>query len=397
MKRILYVQSDSKLNGSGKALLNIISTIKGKYEIEVFLPNANDELGKKLQGIGIRCVGCPFPVRWYPKFKKIWKIYKNIRPVHDFTIGLFDEITAMKTLNREVNFFKPDIIHTNVGPVDIGYKIAHKHQIPHIWHLREYQDLDFGAHYFPNEKTFYSLIHSKDTHNIAITQGIYNHFHLDRNKDEVIYDGVIDANISPLYSTESPIGGRFFLYVSGVVSEKKGATDALLSFCKFAKENKDFKLVYVGQYYERDIFYQKLQSIIKENNLESRVLFLGRRNTEEVYNLMHHASAFLMLSKFEGFGFTTTEAMFNKCLVIGRNTAGTKEQFDNGLSFTGNEIGIRVENTDDIINAMRLVSNMNGNCRITRMIEDAKKTVDNLYTFQKYADNICRLYGYYCG
>mgnify|MGYP003400499378 FL=1 len=46
MKKILYVQSDPKLNGSGKALLNLIISIKDQYEIEVFLPDANDELGK---------------------------------------------------------------------------------------------------------------------------------------------------------------------------------------------------------------------------------------------------------------------------------------------------------------------------------------------------------------
>ena len=35
--------------------------------------------------------------------------------------------------------------------------------------------------------------------------------------------------------------------------------------------------------------------------------------------------------------------MYNHCLVIGRNTAGTKEQFDNGLDQTGEEIGLRFD------------------------------------------------------
>lgn len=40
--------------------------------------------------------------------------------------------------------------------------------------------------------------------------------------------------------------------------------------------------------------------------------------------------ALIVPSPFEAFGLITAEAMFNKCLVIGRDTAGTKEQFDNG-------------------------------------------------------------------
>lgn len=390
--KILYIQSDPKLNGSGKALFNLISSIHKENEIEVFMPNANDELGKRLKDIGVKSIGCPFKLRWYPKLKRTWKLYKNLRPIRDFLLGLFEEYSAKSSLEKEVRRFAPDIIHTNVGPVDIGYKVAQKYGIPHVWHIREYQDLDFGACYFPSAKTFRRLIHSSKTHNIAITKGVFNHFLLDKKKDSVIYDGVIDGTLHPWYSKESPIEGKYFLYVSGSVSENKGATDALLSFCEFAKENKEFKLVYVGLYYQRDLYYQKLQSTISKHNLNNRVLFLGRQKSKDVYNLMYHASAFLMLSKFEGFGFTTVEAMFNRCLVIGRNTAGTKEQFDNGLSLTGHEIGLRVNDNPETVNAMRWISNCMDSQEIEQIKTNAKRTVTELYTFQKYVLNILSVY-----
>lgn len=392
MKKILYVQSDSKLNGSGKALLNLIISIKDQYEIEVFLPDANDELGIKLKAIGIKCIGSPFALRWYPKFKRTWKIYKNLRPLRNFLLGLIEETSAMKVLEKEVIKFKPDIIHTNVGPVDIGFKIAYKHGIPHVWHLREYQDLDFGVRYFPTKKTFLSMIHSNSTRNISITKGIFDHFNLEQGKDYVIYDGVIDENTILQYSDKSPIEGKYFLYVSGAISEKKGATNVLISFSQFAKEDKNSKLVYVGLYYQRDVYFQKLKAIIKKEALEGRVLFLGRKSTSEVYNIMYHASAFLMLSKSEGFGFTTAEAMFNHCLVIGRNTAGTKEQFDNGLSFSGNEIGLRVNNVKDTIEAMKWVLQPCHSEEINKMKASAKKTVEHFYTYQKYSRSISRIY-----
>lgn len=56
---------------------------------------------------------------------------------------------------------------------------------------------------------------------------------------------------------------------------------------------------------------------------------------------MSKAQALIVASRFEGFGFITTEAMWNDCLVIGKNIAGTKEQFDNGVAETGHEIGLR--------------------------------------------------------
>lgn len=49
---------------------------------------------------------------------------------------------------------------------------------------------------------------------------------------------------------------------------------------------------------------------------------------------MNRATALIVPSPFEAFGLITAEAMFNKCLVIGKDTAGTKEQFDNGQKNT---------------------------------------------------------------
>lgn len=39
---------------------------------------------------------------------------------------------------------------------------------------------------------------------------------------------------------------------------------------------------------------------------------------------MNRATALIVPSPFEAFGLITAEAMFNKCLVIGKDTAGTK-------------------------------------------------------------------------
>jgi glycosyltransferase involved in cell wall biosynthesis len=38
---------------------------------------------------------------------------------------------------------------------------------------------------------------------------------------------------------------------------------------------------------------------------------------------MAHATALIVSSYHEGFGFITVEAMFNGCLVIGNNKGGT--------------------------------------------------------------------------
>ena len=54
---------------------------------------------------------------------------------------------------------------------------------------------------------------------------------------------------------------------------------------------------------------------------------------------MKLASALIVASRSEGFGRMTAEAAFCGCLVIGRNTGGTREILESigGLTFDSNE------------------------------------------------------------
>ena len=54
---------------------------------------------------------------------------------------------------------------------------------------------------------------------------------------------------------------------------------------------------------------------------------------------MAKAKALIVNSRFEGFGRMTAEACFNNCIVIGRNTGGTKEILEKtgGLLFSTEE------------------------------------------------------------
>ncbi len=70
--------------------------------------------------------------------------------------------------------------------------------------------------------------------------------------------------------------------------------------------------------------------------------------TNQIYDLMNRATALIVPSPFEAFGLITAEAMFNKCLVIGKDTAGTKEQFDNGQRKYNKEIALRFTNEQQL-------------------------------------------------
>ncbi len=245
--------------------------------------------------------------------------------------------------------FKPDIVHTNVGPLDFAAEVCRLRGIPHVWHLREYQNIDskkkiYPFKFYPSPEKFMELIHGDWNHCIAISAGIFSHFNL-RLRDRVIYDGVFDEGdiisddqklIKPAEKIEVNAEEKYFLYAAQI-EKNKGFDILARAFKKFIAENEGWKLVVAGQ--PRKFYAFRWKLFCRLNLPKGSVKFLGHCN--RVAELMRGAAATVVTSRYEGFGLTTAEAMLQGCTVIGRDTTGIKEQFDNGLMQTGREIGIR--------------------------------------------------------
>ena len=195
-------------------------------------------------------------------------------------------------------------------------------------------------------------IHKKGNYNIAITKDIFDYFKL-RSCDKQIYDGVLTSKkiILPQIKNDN----KYFLFVAGCIHiEGKGFLDALHAFAKFHSKHHDYRLIAIGAIGKND-YKNQCDKFISEQQLYKCIECLSVKNN--VDEIITNETAILVPSTFEGFGFITVEAMSNGCIVIGRNTAGTKEQFDNGASHYGSEIGYRFEDVDGMASCMeQLVS-----------------------------------------
>ena len=68
------------------------------------------------------------------------------------------------------------------------------------------------------------------------------------------------------------------------------------------------------------------------------------------------------------------EALAAGALVIARNTGGLKEQFENGVSLTGKEIGISFSNIDELADILENVADSPKE-KYLEMIECGQKCV----------------------
>ncbi|MDU0808907.1 glycosyltransferase [Aquirufa regiilacus] len=377
--KILYVASCGGPGGASTALYNLIQGLCDKHEIILIFPQKGS-FSKKVENLGVKCIYLPtYYLTAYPPFKSLGS---KVKFLYRLLKLIYSNFIAYKYLLKVSKKINPDIIHTNVGPLDIGFKVALKLRIKHVWHLREYQDLDFDIRFFPSKSDFFKKNRHPNNFSISITQDIFDYWHLDKNKDQIIYDGVV-ANRE---HTIVPKKSNFFLFV-GRIEEAKGVKKLLRVFGEFASKNNDYQLLFAGSGDEK--YIQECSLLIAALKLEKRVLLLGQR--DDVDKLMEEAVALIVPSRFEGFGFITVEGMYNHCLVIGKNTAGTKEQFDIGFERNGMEIGFRF-NTD-----FELLYNLERVIRLSdvdyhKITSVAYQTVINKYSIEKHVTNIERFY-----
>lgn len=380
--RVLYINHDAASNGllgSNVALYNLIKSFKDEMEIAMVFPSEG-VLVDKCREMGVKFyVLYAYRMSVYPSTPTLKRKIK-------YPLTLLNTIRrryiAIWNLSKIVEEFKPDIIHTNVGPQDIGHIVAKKYGIPHVWHIREYQDKDFGTKPFPSMAAFREHLHEPNNHLISITKDIFRYFEMSEEKDRVIYDGVFNKKEINIKKEKKP----YFLF-AGSMSEAKGVDILLRAYAAYTRQGGTYALKIAAAWSE--LYGPVLKDIVREEGLDYRVEFLGYR--KDVYEWMSEASAEIVASRFEGFGFITAEAMYNNCLVIGHNTAGTKEQFDNGLEYTGKEIGLRYD-TEKELTGYLLAVERNGQEYYADMIERAFQMVNTHYTNQIYAANVKKFY-----
>lgn len=376
--KILYVTCANSAGGANIALLNILKNMKKKgYEIMVVtlpgrgpLLNKLDEWRIEYRQIRLRhniYPKSPNPILYFPRL--FWMLYVNL--------------TAYFKIKKIAQDYKPDIIHTNVGSICVGHDVAKKLGIPHVWHHREYQDLDFDYHFFPTVHSFLRKTHSKGNYNICITKGIFNYRNFRENTDKIIYDGVFGQEAIKNIPQQKK---EDYILFAGRIEKAKGTLELIQAFATLHKTYPNIILNIAGTYHKKDSYYRSCVQEIRKNNLLDSVHFLGERN--DIYHLMSKALMLVVPSRFEGFGFITAEAMLNGCPVIGRNTAGTKEQFDKGLEYTGKEVGLRFNNQEELIQCMKQILKEDS----SEMCEKAKETVIHFYTIEENIRNIEEYY-----
>jgi len=375
--KIIFVIYKLTADGSSIALLNLLDGLADKEISPMIIMSKKGSLCPELEKRSIPYLLIPYYLSRYYKFSNSFANILLFVPLLCY-LQILNVIATMR-IAKVAKRFNADIIHTNIGPLQIGYNAAKKTGIKHVWHIREYQGGIFSMKPFPSLTKFKEKLHS--SYSIAISKGIYNYYSLSENA-KVIYDGVLKSTQTQFQLNKK----KYFLFV-GQLQESKGIEQLIDGYIEFAIHNSDYELFLAG--WGKESYVSKLKTKINDTGNRERTHFLGPRR--DVFNLMSSASAVIVSSLSEGFGFVAAEAMFNGCLVIGYNATGTKEQIDNGLERHNKDIALKYSNHEELVTAMQDVAK-NGVEYYFPMIMRAQETAFSLYSQERHASEVYNFY-----
>ena len=381
MKILFVISSTTLYGGASKSLLNLIYGLKA-LGVSVFVVCPDRQgLYLTLQDDGIPVFALSYRPATLPPYSSIIELLLFIPRL----IGrLLLNISASIKLTAIARAINPHIIHTNVSVISIGYNVSRMLKIPHVWHIREYGDLDFHLQFYYTRKKQLKRYTKNNSYTICITKDIqrYNKLQLNINS-RVIYNGISSTNKTSYSSKKVP----YFLF-AGRLEHAKGIISLIDAYATYYHTVKDPLPLHIAG--EGDMRYvEHVLSRIDSYGIADKVQLLGMQ--ENIVSLYQEATALIIPSISEGFGRVTAEAMFHGCLVIGNDIAGSKEQFDNGKELTGDEIALRYTTQEQLVRHLIDVSKKTIE-QYKPMIIRAQETVKQLYSTEQHIQQVYNFY-----
>ena len=374
MKKILFVVMSGDLargGGSAIAALHLIEGFKMYKDLEIRAVVCNEgSLTERLKNLGVKYY-CTSIARMslYPQVRNPFVMAKRVIGI------LMRNWKVTKEICNIIDDFHPDLVHSNNLAIHVGYFAAKMKHVKHVWHIREYVDLDHGFHVMPSLGILDKWLHNSYT--LSITHDVARHHGCIRESDFVVYDGVMhEDNIKWVNKKQD-----YFLFV-GRINPEKGVTTLISAYILYSKNNNLCELWLAGS--GDEIYINKIKTDLIKEGLENRVKFLGFR--DDRYDLMAHARATIVPSRFEAFGFITVEAMMNGSLVIGNNTAGTRM-----IMKEADGCEIPYDSMEELAQCMTMVSN-NPMELYTERILKAQQIANSRFTIEQCVQNTYKVY-----
>lgn len=369
---ILFISHTSEMGGANYSLFYLMKELKDNYNITPILltpyRSGDNDLVARCSEENIQYIITPYyPFKSQKQVKNYVKYILNILFLYPLAIYRLKKVAF-------------DIVHTNISICNIGGYISSYRKVPHVWHLREFGDLDFNMHSIFGV-TGERIIYKRGDLFIAISDHIKEHYEKVINKEKIIriYNGIIPCKKADISKHDNAV---FQFVMTGYINSTKNQMEALRAAALLNKETPDFHLNFIGN---GDVSYiSEMEEFILHHNLQDKVTFWGERN--DVPRILASMDAGLMLSRNEAFGRVTVEYMMHNLIVIATNRGANTEIINDKVSGLLYEFG----NYKALSTLMSTC--IKGKSHIRRIAENGKHSALQTFTIEKNTSGIYKCY-----
>ncbi len=324
--RLLTITHYATLYGANRSLLNLIDATRDQIDWTVIYKGQDGPSGSiatELRKRGVTCFAVPFIVDiCLPK-----RTLRNNSLIHALTFLYNIFLALCMGVYARVRGFH--YLHTNTTASCLGAYISFWSRIPHVWHFREFLDIDY--HYtYKFGFGFLRFWANKAYRIIAISDVIAQKAVIQRGITAtscILYNGVISrANIPAL--KQIPLHQPRRLCIVGLLDPSKNQLEAIAALRILLTKGYELALDIVGE--QQGAYYDLLCAYVQEHGLQQVVCFTGYVSDQSAIFL--NADITLMCSPNEAMGRVTIESMAQGVPVVGYDSAGTSELIEHGVS-----------------------------------------------------------------
>ena len=367
--RVFFVSHVSEKYGGGRSLLDLIDgLLRRGIECYVVMPRQGP-LMKEFKDRHIECGILPI---------KSWAFSGKMSLKHILCGGL--NIFSSLIVAIKAYFWKADIIYSNSSIIPVGALAAFFGRKPHIWHIREFGEEDYGLSFDLGERLSRRLMGWLSFRVIVISDALRQKYslYISNKKLIMIYDAV-SAPGQSCVSVDSKIP---ILAIIGLIHPAKGQMEAVLAIADLVGRGILVKLKILGGEGNSEYFRQ-LKYVIIQNKIADYVEFAGY--VDDTAPFYSSADIILVCSRHEAFGRVAVEGMLFEKPIIGVRSGATPELIREGFNGLLYEPGNYRELAEKI---MYLVERPE---EAKRMGENGFREASEKYTIEKCANEVYKI------
>lgn len=395
---ILYVAHERNLGGASKSLVTMVSDMKRRgHTVTVVVPFRSGQVFRALkeQGIFVKKIFFGWwmmPEAWNPLLKFLFRVLYLTEPV------------AARRIASLARKRQAKLIHSNSSAIDVGARAAKMCGLPHVWHFREFGDLDYRLIYLLGKQESARRAINVPGKIVFISACLRRYYEQEIPDAHctVIYNGISEKLFYEKYPDGKAAGGQQGSVIGGH-NDSSGTTvtfliagnfhegkhqELAIEACRILCEQGfgGVRLMVAGAasaLKSSKAFEERLKAQARKLP-EGTVTFTGY--VSDMAALRKQTDVELVCSGMEAFGRVTAEAMLSSNPVIGADSGATPELIVHGKN------GFLFESGSAEALADRMRYFLERPQEITRMGAEAYRGAKECFTARHNTDAVERLY-----